>query len=208
MIAGNDGQPRHIVVEPDRALGVEVEGAAKTACHAHGMIDASGDPPPGPGGVHPLELSVVALVALYYVAPVPDQRSSAIIVRVAVASALVALVVIWQVRSVTRSDRPRLRAVEGLSVTVTLMVVLFATAYVTMSDWDQMAFSEPLGRTGALYFTLTTLTTVGFGDIVARTDAARIAVMVQMVFNVAVLGLVVRLILNAARQRMRDNTPS
>lgn len=153
-------------------------------------------------------LVAVTLVALYYVAPVSAQSGSAIIIRIAGASALIALVVVWQVRSVRRSDRPLLRAAEGLTVAVTLMVVLFATAYVTMSDWEGTAFSEPLGRTGALYFTLTTLTTVGFGDIAARTDAARIAVMLQMVFNVTVIGLAVRLISNAARERTREKVRS
>ena len=68
------------------------------------------------------------------------------------------------------------------------MTVAFAVFYLNLSARDPDAFSEPLGRTAALYFTMTTLTTVGYGDITARTDAARIAVMVQFLFNVAVIG--------------------
>ena len=37
-------------------------------------------------------------------------------------------------------------------------------------------FSEPLTRTGALYFTVTVFSTVGFGDITAKTEAARLVV--------------------------------
>ena len=37
-------------------------------------------------------------------------------------------------------------------------------------------FSEPLTRTDALYFTVTVFSTVGFGDITAKTEAARLVV--------------------------------
>jgi len=36
-----------------------------------------------------------------------------------------------------------------------------------------VAFSEPRTRTNALYFTVTVSSTVGFGDVTARTEAAR-----------------------------------
>ena len=104
--------------------------------------------------------------------------------------------------SVGRADYPALRAIEGLCVAITLMVVLFASVYVTLSDRDIGAFNEPLHRTDALYFTMTTLTTVGFGDITAETDTARITVMVQMLFNVVVIGASVRLIIGIARRRI------
>ena len=54
---------------------------------------------------------------------------------------------------------------------------------------------------------MTTLTTIGYGDIVAVTDSARVAVMVQMLFNVAVIGMTARLIVGTARRdhdRRRD----
>jgi hypothetical protein len=63
-----------------------------------------------------------------------------------------------------------------------------------------------MNRTGALYFTMTTLATVGFGDIYARTDASRIVVMIQMVFNVAVIGASAKLILGAARRGVERTT--
>ena len=47
---------------------------------------------------------------------------------------------------------------------------------------------------------MTTLTTIGYGDIVAVTDTARVAVMVQMLFNVAVIGTTARLIVGTVRR--------
>jgi hypothetical protein len=146
-------------------------------------------------------LVVTVLVAVYYLVPVDASDTGAIVVRCIGAIVVIPAVVVWQLHAVNRSHRPQLRAVEGLAAAVTLMVVVFATAYVSMSSRDASTFSEPLGRTGALYFTLTTLTTVGFGDITARSDGARIAVMLQMVFNVVVVGVGVRLIVWTARRR-------
>ena len=53
---------------------------------------------------------------------------------------------------------------------------------------------------------MTTLSTVGYGDISARSDSARVAVMVQMVFNVAVLGVAIRLIAGTARSRLSSGS--
>jgi hypothetical protein len=64
---------------------------------------------------------------------------------------------------------------------------------------EPQAFSEPLSRTDALYFTITVFSTVGFGDIVPVTDGARVATMVQMVGDLLVVGLVLRVMLGAVK---------
>jgi voltage-gated potassium channel Kch len=74
---------------------------------------------------------------------------------------------------------------------------------VRLSARDPGAFNESLDKIAALYFTMTTVATVGYGDIFARTAGARIAVMLQMVFNVVVIGVAVRLIAATARSRTR-----
>jgi hypothetical protein len=63
------------------------------------------------------------------------------------------------------------------------------------------AFTEPVNRTGALYFTLTVFSTVGFGDIAPVTQPARVAVMVQMVADLLVLGVLLRAVTGAVRVR-------
>jgi hypothetical protein len=50
-----------------------------------------------------------------------------------------------------------------------------------------------------LYFTITVFSTVGFGDIVPVTDGARVATMVQMVGDLLVVGLVLRVMLGAVK---------
>ena len=88
-----------------------------------------------------------------------------------------------------------------------LVVVVFASTYLNISRQHPSAFSEHLDRLGALYFTMTTLTTTGFGDIVALSNPARATVMIQMVVDVAILGVAVKLLVGVARTRLRRGSP-
>ncbi len=58
-----------------------------------------------------------------------------------------------------------------------------------------------------MYFTVTTLSTVGFGDITATGQAARLVVTLQMAFNLAFLGIVIRAFANVAGRRHRERAP-
>jgi hypothetical protein len=100
---------------------------------------------------------------------------------------------------VLRSEYPGLRAVEALASAIPLFLLVFAVAYLLMADADGGAFSEPLSRTDALYFTITVFATVGFGDITPRTDLARVATMVQMLGDLLVVGLVLHVMVGAVK---------
>ena len=52
-------------------------------------------------------------------------------------------------------------------------------------------------RTDSLYFTVTVFATVGFGDITATSQVARIVVIAQMILDLLVLGLVVKVFVGA-----------
>jgi voltage-gated potassium channel len=124
-------------------------------------------------------------------------------VRLVVGLLVFAGVVTWQVRAVLGSRYPGLRAVEALAAAIPLFLLLFAAAYLRMADADAGAFSEPLSRTDALYFTITVFSTVGFGDITPKTDLARVATMVQMLGDLLVVGLVLRLMVGAVKAGLR-----
>jgi voltage-gated potassium channel len=147
--------------------------------------------------------STVGLVAIYYLLPL-DTTS----VRVAVgmlAFGLVALVglVAFQVRSIIRARHPALRAVGALATSVPLFLLLFAATYFVLGGISEANFNEPLTRTDALYFTVTVFTTVGFGDIVARTEGARVVVMGQMLAGIVIIGLGARIIVDAVKRGQR-----
>ena len=103
----------------------------------------------------------------------------------------------WQVRAIQRARYPAVQAIEGLAFAVPLFLLLFATEYYVLASATPGAFTEPVNRTDALYFTVTVFSTVGFGDIAPVTQAARIAVLVQMVADLLVLGVLLRAVTGA-----------
>jgi len=109
-------------------------------------------------------------------------------------------VITWQVRAILRSQYPALRAIEALAFAIPLFLLVFAAAYVKLADTQAQAFTESLNRTDALYFTITVFSTVGFGDIAPVATAARVTTMVQMLGDLVVVGLVLRVMLGAVRE--------
>ncbi len=59
--------------------------------------------------------------------------------------------------------------------------------------------THPLTRTDSLYFTVTTFATVGFGDITATSQTARLMVTVQMILDLLALGLGIRVFVGAVQ---------
>jgi hypothetical protein len=144
-------------------------------------------------------LTASFLVLVFYTLPLTGKLDTR--AGVGLILGLVALGVILglQIRAILSATYPLLRAIESLAAAIPLLLVLFASAYYLMYQADSGSFSQTLNRTGALYFTVTVFSTVGFGDIVPKTDPARIAVMTQMLVDLVVLGLVARLIVSAVQ---------
>ena len=151
--------------------------------------------------------STTALVALYYLLPL-DHSSTETAVTILVIGLVVFIgLVALYVRAITRSPIPRLRAIEALATSVLLFVLLFASTYVVMSRLSASNFGGRLTHTDGLYFTVTVLSTVGFGDITAKTQAARLVVTGQMLTDLVIIGLGVRIIVGAVK-RGRQRQPT
>ena len=147
-------------------------------------------------------VGVTALLLAYGYLPLAAETNAALVVRILAAGIIMVVFVVYEIRMISRAEFPQLRAADALLVGVTLITVVFASIYLSMSKASPPSFNEALDRTGAMYLTMTTLTTIGYGDVVARTNAARVAVMIQMVFNVAFIGLAVKWISFTARRRL------
>ena len=75
-----------------------------------------------------------------------------------------------------------------------MLVILFAIVYVSLSTVLPGSFSELLSQVAGLYLTMSVFSTVGFGDIAAITDAARLIVVLQILLNLLSVGVVVKVL--------------
>ena len=141
--------------------------------------------------------TAVALVAIYYLLPL--DHTSTWIAATTLVLGLVALIalLIFQVRSIITSPFPGLRALEALATSLPLFLLLFSSTYLVMAAASISNFGEKLTHTDALYFTVTTFTTTGFGDIAAKSEVTRLLVTGQMVVDLVILGIGAKVILGA-----------
>jgi hypothetical protein len=142
----------------------------------------------------------ILVVAAYFLLPLSSNFTSTTLVLLVVGLVALSALLFWHLRSIMRSPYPRVRAIAALATTVPMFLVLFATAYFVMSRTVPASFSEPLSRLDSAYFTITVFSTVGFGDIVAQANSMRALVTVQMLLNLVLLGLVIRLLTASARR--------
>jgi len=143
--------------------------------------------------------STAALVAIYYLLPLDRSSTGVAVTMLAIGLAWLIALVVFQVRWILRSRYPGLRGVEALATSIPLFLLLFAAAYVVLAAISAGNFSEPLTRTDALYFTVTVFSTVGFGDITAKTEAARLVVTGQMIVDLVAVALAVKVIVGAVK---------
>jgi hypothetical protein len=146
------------------------------------------------------------LIALYYSMPLDRLTRGSLVAAMVLGLLLLGAMTAYQVRAILRAAHPAVRAIEALATTVPLFLLLFAASYFLMSNGSPSNFNVPaLSRTDALYFTVTVFATVGFGDIAPASQAARLVVTIQMILNLIVIGLGVRLIVGAAERARRSN---
>jgi len=152
-------------------------------------------------------LAGVLLFVAYYLLPLDKPEDFGILLLIG-GLILIAMVVTWQVRAILKSPFPRIRGFQTLISGIPLMLVVFAAVYYLIGQAQAANFTQPLDKVDAIYFTVTVFSTVGFGDITAKTDLARTLVTIQMLFNLVVLGLVAKVIFGAVdrgvKQRQAD----
>lgn len=152
-------------------------------------------------------LAATLLVVLYYVLPMDTTLDTRSVLLLILCLAVLTAILIWRIRAITQSEYPGLRAIETLGAVVPLYILAFATTYFLAERADSAYFSQPMTRTGALYFSMTVLSTVGFGDITAKTDAAQLVVTAQMFLDLILLGFGARVFVGAVRLGRQRRTP-
>jgi hypothetical protein len=157
-------------------------------------------------GVLRIAGTVTALVVLYYLLPLDHSSTGTAVTILVIGLAVFIGLVAFQVRAIIRSPFPGLRAIEALATSVPLFLLLFASTYVVMAKMSAANFDGRLTHTDGLYFTVTVFSTVGFGDITAKTEAARLVVTSQMIADLLIIGLGLRVIVGAVT-RSRQQRP-
>jgi voltage-gated potassium channel len=182
---------------------------------ANGQPMASTEPPPAPV---PFDLlthyqrrrlvtravvrtiaTVAGVVAIYFLLPMDRPMNPVTVAELVLGAAVLIAIIGLQIWRITQSAYPGIRAVEALAFTIPVFFFLFATAYYLTNHSTPASFGTPLTRTDAMYFSSTVFTTVGFGDITAKTETARILTTIQMWIDLLIVGLVVRLGVNAVK---------
>jgi lysylphosphatidylglycerol synthetase-like protein (DUF2156 family) len=157
----------------------------------------------------------IMILGAFYALPFDHFSSERSVLRLSAVVALVIAVFVWQIRRIAVAELPELRAAEALGIVISVFLVGFSIVYLSMYNANVHSFNQRLDHSKALYFTISVFSTVGFGDIVAKTDTARLVVSAQMLLDLAIIGVVVRMIFTAARSRIspgengeRDSRPA
>ena len=116
---------------------------------------------------------------------------------------LVVGVTAWQVHRVRRSNRAVGALVEAIVLIFALFIGIMARLYHVASVWNPEAFNRPLTFGDAAYFSMTVFSTVGFGDIYPALALTKALAAFQMVVDLVLVGVVVRLLADAARRSDR-----
>jgi voltage-gated potassium channel len=143
--------------------------------------------------------TIIAVVAIYFLIPMDRAITATTVIELVTGGLALFVIIAWQIREIMRSEHPGVRAVEALAFAIPVYVLLFAAIYFLMAHAQSAAFGVHLSRTDAMYFSATVFTTVGFGDIVPKSQAARLIVTSQMFLDLAIIGIVVRGVVSAIK---------
>lgn len=132
-------------------------------------------------------LRTVVLVALlllgYFVAPVEPQLHPSSVARIVGTLLVLGLLGAGLTRMLRLHAQDEKRRVEGLVVGIVVVVVVFAFGFYALEYHQPGQVAGLHTRVDALYYTVATLSTIGYGDVHAVGQAARVLVIVQVVFD-------------------------
>jgi voltage-gated potassium channel len=138
--------------------------------------------------------------AAFYALPLDRSWLIAALVGPAVVAALLP-VAIRRSRRILNSTKPLVDTARTLILLLTMTVLAFASTYYALETHSPGEVRGLETKTDAVYFTVTILSTVGFGDIYPAGQTARAVATLHMVSNLVLVAVSVRLVTWAARRR-------
>jgi voltage-gated potassium channel len=138
----------------------------------------------------------------YFLVPMDGAAADVVIVLLVVGSVVLLVpLAVRRSQEVLVADQPLLVAAQALFTLVTLLVVSFSSVYFVLGTQSDPQIDGIATKIDALYFTVTILSTVGFGDITATGQFGRVVVTVNMVVNLVLVTVALRLLSWALQQR-------
>jgi hypothetical protein len=157
-----------------------------------------------------IQIGGLAMLALliYFLIPL-DGEHAELIAGALVIVAIFALLpwAVRRARHVLTSEQPVLVAAQSLAIGLTLLIVSFSSIYFVLGSEHEGQINGIRTKIDALYFTVTILSTVGFGDVTATGQGARALVATHMIVNLVFLAVAIR-VLTSALEHRKDNAPS
>jgi voltage-gated potassium channel len=152
-------------------------------------------------------LLVAAATVVYYFIPVPRVGAGSWTVLFFAGAGVLGVLILLAVRQLLHAGEDA--GIRGLVLLLTVTVLFFSWADASVAKLPGQ-FTDLHDKTDALYFNVSTLATVGFGDVHPVGQLARAAVTLQIVFNLVFLGAAVSMITGVVRRRarVRPHTPA
>ena len=146
-------------------------------------------------------LALVLSIVLYSTTPLPNDVPGPVGLTVfSVVAVWFLVVLVRQIRVFVQTHGQRKVRFEALATSLYLVVITFALIYDVMAKTPG-AFAGLSNRVDGLYMTVATLTTVGFGDVHATGQTARIMVTLQMGFDLFFVATFAGLVSGIVAQR-------
>jgi voltage-gated potassium channel len=147
-----------------------------------------------------LLLLAVCLGLVYAAIPLQNDRWWMGLVVGAIVLVAIVPFTVRRVAAIETSSEPVFAALKAALVVVAMVIFAFSSVYLAL-DRGGGEFEGLETKIDAVYFTVSTLSTVGYGDIHAVGQRARLAVTVQILVDLSVIALSVRAFVAAARSR-------
>ena len=143
------------------------------------------------------------MLTVYYAVPVATQDSTTRVVvsllLTLVGVSMLGWAIVTQLRRHIRNSAEE--NIPTLLMLLALVAVVFALGYYVLEEHSPGQMSGLSTRTDALYFTVATLTTVGYGDVHAVGQVARSLVTLQLLFDVVFVGALVSTVVRTLRSK-------
>ena len=142
----------------------------------------------------------VAIFVIYFTIPFDHLAwTGQAVTRTVIGMFAFALVLGFLIKRILKADVPQLRAAETLIISLVLFICFYASIYLGTSNHEPRTFNVLLTHASALYFTIVTFGTVGYGDITANSDLAKLLVSAQIIFDVVFIAALARLVIFASK---------